>query len=268
MKHFSLKHSTDFLSISKSGGQLSLDSSGASGKGQSRHLRPWSESLPAPSPAYPWTRQKERPRGGSPHHPGSVVVLARRSSERLPSSPDAGPSRIVRKEFAANEENPQKQIWLRPHSSLSLVRWFSHQRQSPQPQEPRRGRAQSTSWCRRSQPLLLAACRSFRLLSRAWRLLLVRRLEANPCWGALWRRHGHRHRELPGLAFSWRLNQPPRATTASTQRGPCPNALHSPFGGFPPRHPDALLEGLRCFYLDKQFNVGHSEVPTELSDEE
>lgn len=34
MKHFSLKHSTDFLPISKSRGQLSLDSSRASGEGQ------------------------------------------------------------------------------------------------------------------------------------------------------------------------------------------------------------------------------------------
>ena len=34
MKHFSLKHSTDFLPISKSRGQLSLDSSPASGEGQ------------------------------------------------------------------------------------------------------------------------------------------------------------------------------------------------------------------------------------------
>lgn len=34
VKHFSLKHSTDFLPISKSRGQLSLDSSLASGKGQ------------------------------------------------------------------------------------------------------------------------------------------------------------------------------------------------------------------------------------------
>lgn len=45
---------------------------------------------------------------------GSVITLLRRrkSSESLPSNPDAGPARIIQKELARNEKIPPKQICL------------------------------------------------------------------------------------------------------------------------------------------------------------
>jgi hypothetical protein len=43
---------------------------------------------------------------------GSLFAFVPRSGESLPSSPDAGPARIIRKELAGNEEIPPKQICL------------------------------------------------------------------------------------------------------------------------------------------------------------
>jgi hypothetical protein len=54
----------------------------------------------------------ERLRGGSPQLLRRLPRHSRvtRSGESLPSNPDAGPARIIRKELAGNEEFPSKQI--------------------------------------------------------------------------------------------------------------------------------------------------------------
>jgi hypothetical protein len=119
MSTFSLSTFPSGAAISKSRRQLSLD------------IRPWQATTKAQqSPTLkpdslirfanlPLANERRRATRGAPlrrlaalQPSGSVLTLHRskKSGESLPSNPDAGPARIIRKELAGNEEISSKQI--------------------------------------------------------------------------------------------------------------------------------------------------------------
>jgi len=117
---FSLRSFFDFLPISKSRRQLSLDSSPSQRNSKQQQLSRIHRNLlifVTPSTAIRRTRVIP---GAAPQRravnqsSGSPLPLSRptKSGEMLPSNPDAGSARIIRKELAGNEENPPKQICL------------------------------------------------------------------------------------------------------------------------------------------------------------
>ena len=119
---FSLRSLSDFLPISKSRRQLSLDSSPK----QREHKRQQSAATQR-NLSSPITATLSSASGRAPVISGAASqrraanrssvlppTLARHTKfgERLSSNPDAGLTRIIRKELAGNEENPSQQIRL------------------------------------------------------------------------------------------------------------------------------------------------------------
>jgi hypothetical protein len=117
---FSLRSFSDFLPISKSRRQLSLDSSPSQSETKTQQFSTIHRNLLAFATPPKAIRRTRVIRGAAPQplaaNQASVspLTLSRptQSGESLPSNPDAGPARIIRKELAGNEENPSKQICL------------------------------------------------------------------------------------------------------------------------------------------------------------
>ena len=118
--NFSLGSGNEFLPISKSRRQLSLDI-------RPRQVTTKTQQSSTHKPDslirfanLPPANEKQRANHGATSRrlaalqPGSALTLldSKKSSESLPSNPDAGPARIIRKETAGNEENRPKQICL------------------------------------------------------------------------------------------------------------------------------------------------------------
>jgi DNA-directed RNA polymerase specialized sigma24 family protein len=117
---FSLRSFSDFLPISKSRRQLSLDSSPQQSKTKTQQFSTIHRNLLAFA-TRPKAIRRTRvisgaaaPRRAANQSSVSPLPLSRptQSGESLPSNSDAGPARIIRKELAGNEKNPPKQICL------------------------------------------------------------------------------------------------------------------------------------------------------------
>jgi DNA-directed RNA polymerase specialized sigma24 family protein len=117
---FSLRSFSDFLPISKSRRPLSLDSSPSQSKTKTQQFSTIHRNLLAFATP-PKAIRRTRVISGTARQPlaaNQASVSPRHTSrptqsgESLPSNPDAGPARIIRKELAGNEENPSKQVYL------------------------------------------------------------------------------------------------------------------------------------------------------------
>jgi hypothetical protein len=103
MKHFSLKHSADFLPISKSRRQPSLDSLLTSREGQRQQPAPDRNCCPLPLhvAGFPGdsTEGATSRRLAATSSSGSLRSLSRptKSGESVPLNPNAGPTRILRR---------------------------------------------------------------------------------------------------------------------------------------------------------------------------
>jgi DNA-directed RNA polymerase specialized sigma24 family protein len=115
---FSSGSQTDFLPISKSRRQLSLDSSPSQSKPKQQQLSAIHRNLLTTSATLPSAIRRTRViPGAAPQRHAAIrssgfpPTLARhpKSGERLSSNPDAGLPRIIRKELAGNEEILSKQ---------------------------------------------------------------------------------------------------------------------------------------------------------------
>ena len=119
--NFSLGTENDVLPISKSRRQLSLDipSRQATTKSQQSSTRK-PDSLIRFANLTSVNERQRAIRGVASRRlaalqpSGSALTPhdSKKSGERLPSNPDAGQARIIRKELAGNEENPTKEIYL------------------------------------------------------------------------------------------------------------------------------------------------------------
>jgi hypothetical protein len=121
MSTFSLSTFSAGAAISKSRRQLSPDipSGQATTKAQQSPTRKLDSlirfaNLPRATKRQCVIRGATSRRLAALQHSGSALALHRckKSGESLPSNPDAGPARIIRKELAGNEEIPPKQIRL------------------------------------------------------------------------------------------------------------------------------------------------------------
>jgi hypothetical protein len=117
---FSLRSFSDFLPISKSRRPLSLDSSPSQSKTKTQQFSTIHRNL-LTFPTLPKAIRRSRVISGAARQPlaaNQASVSPRhtsrptKSGESLPSNPDAGPTRIIRKELAGNEETSPKQICL------------------------------------------------------------------------------------------------------------------------------------------------------------
>ncbi len=115
---FSLSMATGNLAIGKSRRQLSLDIPPRQVTAKAQQFSTRKQDSLALFPSQ--TSANERTcviRGAASRRlaaipiSGSVLTLrnSKKSGESLPSNPDAGPARIIRKELAGNEENPAKE---------------------------------------------------------------------------------------------------------------------------------------------------------------
>jgi DNA-directed RNA polymerase specialized sigma24 family protein len=119
-RNFSLRSFSDFLPISKSRRQLSLDSSPSQSKTKTQQFSTIHRNLLAfATPSKAIRRTRVIPGAAPQPLAANQASVSRRhtsrltrSGESLPSNPDAGPARIIRKELAGNEENSSKQICL------------------------------------------------------------------------------------------------------------------------------------------------------------
>jgi hypothetical protein len=118
--NFSLGSANDFLPISKSRRQLSLDSSPSQSKTNKQQFSTTHRNLLAFA-TQPKAIRRTRVISGAAKQPLAANQASvstghtsrpTQSGESLPSNPDAGPARIIRKELAGNEETPSKQICL------------------------------------------------------------------------------------------------------------------------------------------------------------
>jgi hypothetical protein len=117
---FSLRSFSDFLPISKSRRPLSLDSSPSQSKTKTQQVSTLHRNL-LTFPTLPKAIRRSRVISGAARQPLAANQASvspchtsrpTQSGESLPSNPDAGPARVIRKELAGNEENPSKQICL------------------------------------------------------------------------------------------------------------------------------------------------------------
>jgi hypothetical protein len=117
---FSLRTFSDFLPISKSRRPLSLDSSPSQRKMKTQQFSTVHQNV-LTFPTLPKAIRRSRVISGAARQPLAANQASvspchtsrpTQSGESLPSNPDAGPTRIIRKELAGNEETSSKQICL------------------------------------------------------------------------------------------------------------------------------------------------------------
>ena len=119
--NFSSGNQSEFLPISKSRRQLSLNSSPSQSTPKQQQLSAIHRNLLTTPVTLPSAIRRTRViPGAAPQRHAAIrssgfpPTLARhpKSGERLSSNPDAGVTRIIRKELAGNEEIPSKQVRL------------------------------------------------------------------------------------------------------------------------------------------------------------
>jgi hypothetical protein len=117
---FSLRTFSDLLPISKSRRPLSLDSSPSQRKVKTQQFSAVHQNV-LTFPTLPKAIRRSRVISGAARQPLAANQASvspchtsrpTQSGESLPSNPDAGPTRIIRKELAGNEETSSKQICL------------------------------------------------------------------------------------------------------------------------------------------------------------
>jgi DNA-directed RNA polymerase specialized sigma24 family protein len=117
---FSLRTFSDFLPISRSRRPLSLDSSPSQRTMKTQQFSTVHQNV-LTFPTLPKAIRRSRVISGAARQPLAANQASvspchtshpTQSGESLPSNPDAGPTRIIRKELAGNEETSSKQICL------------------------------------------------------------------------------------------------------------------------------------------------------------